>query len=99
MYAALISLFVATIFILYYRRDLFVDSLMSGLLVGTITLIGFVVFLNIFPGVVEKWWLLDNLSRVFVLGIPVEELLWAFGLGAVAGPFYEFFMGLKFNRV
>ena len=98
MYAALCSLAIATIFIIYYRRDLFVDSLMSGLLVGFLTLIGFVVLLKIFPSMVESWWMLDNLSRTFVLGIPSEELFWAFGLGTVAGPFYEFFMGLKFAK-
>ncbi len=38
-------------------------------------------------------WLLPNLSGVLVAGIPVEELLWAFGVGMVAGPFYEFFTG------
>ena len=98
MYAALISLFVAMIFIIYYRHDLFIDSIISGLLVGIFTMLGFLVFLKIFPGVVENLWLVHNLNGIFVFGIPSEELLWAFGLGAVAGPFYEFFMGLRFKK-
>lgn len=97
MYAALAALSVTIIFISYYRRDLIVDSIMSGLLMGSFTFIGFLIFLEIFPGVVQKWWLTDNLNGIFVLGIPSEELLWAFAIGAAAGPFYEFFMGLKFK--
>jgi hypothetical protein len=82
----------------YFRRDLLVDALMSGLLVGLITLVGYIIFSALFPGIVHAWWKLSNLSGVFIFGIPGEELLWAFGLGMVAGPLYEFFMGLRFRK-
>ena len=98
MHASLISLLFAIIFIIYYRHDLLIDSIISGLLVSIITFLGFLIFLKIFPGIIETWWFVHNLNGIFVFGIPSEELLWAFGLGAVAGPFYEFFTGLRFKK-
>src|SRR3989344_3799099 len=55
-------------------------------------------FIFLFPGIIQAWWKLENLSGVFVYGIPLEELVWAFGMGMVGGPVYEFFMGLKFKQ-
>lgn len=98
IYAALCSFVILSAFMIYFRRDLFFDALASGLLVGLLTLFGYIIFLALFPGVIHKWWLLPNLSHIFISGIPIEELLWAFGVGMVAGPFYEFFMGLKFKK-
>lgn len=98
IYASLVSFFILSIFMIYFRRDLFVDSLVSGFLVGLLTLLSYLVFLAFFPGVIHSWWLIPNLSGIFILEVPIEELLWAFGVGMVAGPFYEFFMGLKFKK-
>lgn len=98
IYAALVSFVAMSAFMIYFRRDLLFDALASGLLVGLLTLFGYLIFLALFPGIVHAWWKLSNLSGIFVMGVPIEELLWAFGLGMVAGPFYEFFMGLKFKK-
>ena len=98
IYAAITTFVVLSSVMVYFRRDLLIDTLMSGVLVGLITLLGYVLFLALFPGIVHAWWKLSNLSGIFVMGVPIEELLWAFGLGMVAGPFYEFFMGLRFKK-
>ena len=97
---ASISIFIAlTLLILYFRHDLLVDSLMSGLLVGAIMFFGYLIFLTIFPEAIHQWWILQNISGILILGVPIEELLWAFGWGMVGGPMYEFFAGLKFRKI
>jgi len=98
IYASFIMFFVLSAAMFFFRRDLLADSLISGLLVGLITLIGYSFFIFLFPGIIQAWWKLENLSGVFVYGIPLEELVWAFGMGMVGGPVYEFFMGLKFKQ-
>ena len=85
--------------ILYFRHDLLVDSLMSGLLVGAIMFFGYLIFLTIFPEAIHQWWILQNISGILILGVPIEELLWAFGWGMVGGPMYEFFAVLKFRKI
>ncbi len=80
--------------ILLVRKDLLWDSIISGLFFGLLTLCLSVVYLVFFPGLIQKWWLLHKVSGILLVGVPIEELVWAFGMGAVAGPLYELMMGL-----
>jgi len=98
IYVSVITFLVLALIITYFRRDLVVDSLMSGILTGLAMFLSYLVFLSIFPEAVHKWWLLNNISGIFIHGIPIEELMWAFGWGMVGGPVYEFFAGLKFKK-
>ena len=98
MYAAFISICFCVAFSIYFRRDLLIDSLASGLLMGSIYLAIILLFSALFPGILNAQWKLQNLSGIFILGIPIEEPAHAFALGALLGPFYEFFAGLKFRK-
>ncbi len=98
IYAALIGFLTAGLGIFIFRKDLIMDALISGFLCGIILLIGYVIALRAFPLLFQAFWQLDNLSGITIGKIPVEEILWAFGLGMVAGPMYEFYAGLKFRK-
>ena len=98
MYALYIVFLITTVFILLSRKDLFADVVGSGLLCGFLGLFFYLVYIAIFPGIVQAWWKLENLSGVLVLGIPLEELLFAFGFGMVAGPLYEVWQGYRLAK-
>ena len=49
---------------------------------------GVLVFLAL-PGYVGKYWTLDALSGIMVLGIPLGEYLFAFTFGLVWSSLYE----------
>jgi len=83
---------------LIFRHDLIKDAFFSGLLMGFIAVGYYFVFTTIFDGIIHQWWHLQNLSGVIILGAPLEELMWAFGWGFVAGPAYEFITGLRFRK-
>ncbi|OGI67119.1 hypothetical protein A2823_01660 [Candidatus Nomurabacteria bacterium RIFCSPHIGHO2_01_FULL_41_91] len=100
MYVSIVLLLLISIAILIFRHDLLKDALFSGLLVGLFMFISYTLLFNtIFDGVIQKWWLLKNLSGILVSGVPIEELAWAFSWGLVAGPAYEFITGLKFKKI
>lgn len=96
LYAAAFSFLVLTAVMLGLRHDLWRDALLSGLIVGIITLVGYSIFLKFYPGAI-RFWVRDNLNSHILAGIPSGELLWAFCLGATCGPVYEFFAGRKFT--
>lgn len=98
MYSAIAGLLLGSILILTVRHDLIKISLMSGLLTGLIFALMYFILLYFFPGLIQKYWLLHNLSGIFILGIPIEELGWAFSWGMVAGPAYECTVGLMLRR-
>ena len=84
--------------IIAIRHDLARVAFLSGFFAGIMALILYIIFLYLFPGVIERWWLLSNISGILILGIPFEELLWAFGWGMVVGPAYEFTTGYFYRR-
>ena len=98
IYASTLIFLITSLTILYFRHDLLIASLASGVLVGLTLLLGYLIFLSFFPEAIHRWWILNNIRGILVHGIPVEELMWAFGWGMVAGPMYEFFTGLKFKK-
>ena len=81
--------------IVIFRHDLLADAFWSGILVGTLMLGFYIIFISLFPGIIQKWWMLENLSGILILGAPLEELMWGFGWGFFAGPAYEFVKGLR----
>lgn len=79
--------------ILFLRRDLFRNVVLSGVLMTVCVVPVYVILIKIFPGWIDNFWYHENLSGIMFLGIPVEDLVWYFGVGAVGGPLYEFWHG------
>lgn len=75
--------------ILFSHRYLLIPMLTCMLLSVVITFIVFQLLLLIDPFVIEKIWLLENLSGIMVLSIPVEEYIFAAALGFGTPFFYE----------
>lgn len=91
-------LLVAGLVILFVRHDLIKDALYSGVLVGSLMFLLYLVLFSMFSGIVEHIWMLENISGILVMGIPIEELMWGFSWGFVAGPAYEFAQGLMLRK-
>lgn len=98
IYVSAIAFALLALIIICFRKDLLVNSLTSGFLMGLLMFVSYLVFLSIFPEAIHRWWLIKNISGVLINGVPIEELLWAFSWGMVAGPIYEFFRGLKLKN-
>lgn len=96
IYADFIGFTICAGTVWYFRKDLLKHSLLSGIFMGTFFfLFYFLVYVRIYPGIFHEWWILNKTSGVFLLGIPLEEILWAFFLGLWVGPTYELLVGLK----
>ena len=85
--------------VLILRRDLILPALagaaLTSLVYGGLCL----VLAAIIPGVFELAWNMAQFSNVFVLGVPLEELLYAASTGAVGTVFYPYVTGARFVRV
>jgi hypothetical protein len=98
-YVSILGFLAIGIIPIVQRHDLLKDAFISGFLMGCLMLVFYSVFTYLFDGIIQKWWLLHNLSGIIILEAPLEELLWGFGWGFVAGPAYEFINGLKFKKL
>ena len=71
------------------RPDLTRKIWISGLLFTGLYFIYFTSLNIIFPKYVEHVWTLENLSGLVIIGIPLEEYLFAFGFGMYWSSLYE----------
>lgn len=91
----LVGVFLLYIFV---RRDLLIPALLSGVVFTLFTLAWIKLILVVRPTAISEFWKLENLSGVIILGIPIEEYLFAFALGVAASGFYELITGGVLKR-
>jgi len=97
MYAVYIGIIVDIIIISITRPDLIRKVLYSGIIFGFLYFLFFSLFSFLFPSFI-KHWNLSNLSGIILLGVPIEEILWAIGAGSLLGPIYEYLLSIKLSE-
>lgn len=95
IYVSSVTFFIIGTVILFKRRDLIRNAVFSGLLVAFIMFLFYLIYIKIFPNIITNWWQLDKISGILIFGVPLEEIIWGFAWGFIAGPFYEFWKGKK----
>lgn len=89
IYVAFISLMVGGLLTWYCRPDLKKKMIVSALLFTGVYFLYFLTLDLFSPGYVEQVWNLPAISGILVMGVPLEELLFAFGLGFLWSSVYE----------
>jgi hypothetical protein len=84
--------FVGIIVIIYYPH-LLKHLLISMLYAIILTFIGYQLMLLLDPNLVTKMWMLNNISGIFFVHVPLEEYLFGAALGFGAPFFYEVVKG------
>ncbi len=97
-YASLWAMLIPTFIIYFYRRDLIVLSLASGVLITVISLpIYWAMFMYEPAGL--NWWIRENISNILISGIPIEDLVWFLATGMFVAPLYELWKGKKLKEI
>lgn len=95
IYSSIVAFLILGSVLLLIRSDLIPAAVGSGLVLSLVMFVFYVIYQQIYPGIIHQWWRLENISGILLLGIPVEELLWGFTWGMLAGPLYEFSAKVK----
>lgn len=90
-YSIVLACLISISYMIFIRKDLLLDSLISGFLMLLIG-IGIYLFLFlIYPNYIQEFWYLkSNWYSSLLLGVPIGEYIWYFLIGAYIGPMYEF---------
>jgi len=99
IYCGIIGLFVGGLATLYCRPDLKGKIWLGGILFTILYFIYFGSILVFYPQYVDLYWNLDNLTHILLLGIPLEELLFAFTFGMYWSGLYEHLYWRKLMKV
>ncbi|HCE30951.1 hypothetical protein A2778_05635 [Candidatus Daviesbacteria bacterium RIFCSPHIGHO2_01_FULL_40_24] len=97
MYAVYIGIIINIALMTITRPDLLGKILYSGLLFGLFYFLFFSAFAFFIPDFIMHW-NINNLSGLILRGVPLEEIVWAFGVGALLGPIYEYLLGIKLTE-
>lgn len=82
----------------YCRPDLKKKMIVSAFIFLALYFLYFLTLIAISPGYVEQVWNLKAISGILILGIPLEELLFASGFGFIWSSVYEHITWKKLNR-
>jgi len=96
--ASSVSMIITTLLIFFLRKDLIIDSIISGLLMMIISIPIYLILIKVSPGWVEHTWLFNSISGIKFLGIPIEDLIFYLLFGFVTGPFYEIWQGYRLKK-
>ena len=94
IYSVSIAMFSGGSFTILCRPDLKWNILIGGALFTLFYFIFFLVINMIFPNFINVW-NFTQISGVIILGVPLEEMLFAFTFGMIWSSVYEHILGYK----
>ncbi len=98
IYISVISLILGGIATWYCRPDLKKKMITSAFLFLGLYFLYFLTLILLFPGYVDQVWNFKTISGILFIGIPLEELLYAFSFGFMWSSIYEHLTWRKLNN-
>lgn len=89
LHSSIIAMVVGGFATWYCRPDLKKKMIVSAFIFLALYLVYFWTLIAISPGYVEQVWNLEAISGILIIGIPLEELLFAFSFGFIWSSIYE----------
>jgi hypothetical protein len=90
IYGALFTMLCIAIGITWIRRELMMPLFFGGIISTGIYLVLCWIMLLFIPEIFQLNWNLEAFSAVYILGVPLEELMYGFAAGSIASVFYPF---------
>ncbi len=95
IYNTIIAFAIGAVVISYIRSDLIPTMLIGALSFAFLYFALFLIFLLLYPGFIQRYYNIPNLLGIYVLGVPIEELLFAATGGAIWSVAYEYVQGYR----
>jgi hypothetical protein len=94
-YASFPALLIPLAIIYIKRKDLIIESLISGIILAILSLIFYIIPEVITPGWITSAWNFNTISGIKFLKVPIEDIIWFFMVGLLIGPLYEYWKDKK----
>jgi hypothetical protein len=97
IYGSVFIMLGVTMLVCLRRTDLFKPVIFGGLLSLLVYFLLCLAIARLFPGIFNLTWHTERFLNIFILGIPLEELLYAFAAGFAATAFYPYVFCKRFR--
>ncbi len=94
-YSTLLAFIIPTLIIWVKRRDLIVNSLVSGVMTLILAIIIYSIIGYFTPGWIDEFLFFENIPRIIFLNMPLDDIIWFFLAGLWIGPLYEYWKEAK----
>ena len=98
IYSSVIAFIAGGIATWYCRSDLKKKMIISAFIFLALYFFYFLTLIAAYPGYVEQVWRLNLISGILIIGIPIEELMFAFSFGFFWSSVYEHVEWLKLSE-
>lgn len=98
IYTASTAMFVGGVAAILCRPDLKKKIWVGGVSFLALYFVFFFFYNLVFPGIVQEVWNLEAISGILILGIPLEELMFAFTFGMMWSSVYEHALWYKLKE-
>jgi hypothetical protein len=95
IYNTIIAFAVGALVIAFLRSDLIPSMLVGALSFAALYFALFLIFLALYPEFIQRYYNIPNLLGIYLLGVPIEELLFAASGGAIWSVAYEYVQGYR----
>jgi hypothetical protein len=95
IYNTVIAFAIGAIVIAVLRSDLIPTMLIGALSFTALYFVLFLIVLLLYPEFVQRYYTISHLLGIYVLGVPLEELLFAGTGGAIWSVAYEYVQGYR----
>jgi len=95
IYNTIIAFAIGTAAIAVLRSDLIPTMVTGALSFALLYFALFLIFLLLYPGFIQRYYNIPNLLGIYILGVPIEELLFAATGGAIWSVAYEYVQGYR----
>jgi len=90
IHALFLAVIIPTVLALYGRWKTLRLIIPIAVIFGFLFWLFYILFMfPLFPGLIQTLWNLDATFGIMLLGVPLEEMLWAFITALFAGPIYR----------
>ena len=96
IYNTAVAFAVCALMVALLRRDLILTMIVGAVIFTILYFALFLYFLSLYRNFVDLYYNLANLSGIRLLGVPIEELMFAASGGAVWSVAYEYLQGYRF---
>lgn len=93
------ALFYGILIILVHRKDLLLESIVSGFLMLLVSIIVYSFLELLTPGWVNAFWYWKNVPQIIILNVPIDDFINYLLIGAWVGIIYEYWQEAKLINI
>jgi hypothetical protein len=98
IYSTGLGIIMIGLVLLFFRKDLIKPAIINFFLMLVVVFIWQGTMRLLFPNMYTDYWIIEKTSKIYVMGVLIEEYFWHASMAFGIGPLFEVFLGYSDRR-